>query len=59
VMEITGIDGDIVTYDSIPKCNKFGQRDTIDTSNGVFYPASVGSNVGTLIIHFGETPAGT
>jgi hypothetical protein len=59
VMEITDIDGDTTTDDLIPECNKFDQRDTVDTPNGVLYPAGVGSPEGTLIIPFGYTPAGS
>lgn len=52
-------DCDTVTEDSIPKCNRFGQRDSgVNTSNGVFYPASAGSPVGVLIIPIGDEPSG-
>jgi hypothetical protein len=54
VMQITDIDGDTTTDDLIPECNKFDQRDTVDTPNGVLYPAGVGSPEGTFDHTLGE-----
>jgi hypothetical protein len=59
MMELDGIDCSTVSYNAIPKCNNNKQPIPIDTSNGVFYPADVGSPDGSLLIEIGDLPGGT
>ena len=51
-------DCDAVTYDTIPKCNRFGQRQAGSENNGLFYPASEFATA-MLIIPLGDTPPGS
>ncbi|EAS36719.3 prp 8 CRoW domain-containing protein [Coccidioides immitis RS] len=58
-MKITGIDCDVVHEDDIPKCNRFGKRDILTDSKGIFYPPDAARNTGRLVIALGDVEAGS
>ncbi|PGH26653.1 hypothetical protein AJ80_01599 [Polytolypa hystricis UAMH7299] len=58
MVKITGIDCDTVHEDDIPKCNRFGKRDVLTDSKGIFYPPDTGSNNGRMILALGDLNAG-